>query len=106
WTGDEPARRALGSSTERAVELGCGPSSSSPAAAAAGRFDYLMDALVAELELVGEVAQRCTAQVETSYSAVKFGTVDLTVLLGVEQPLLSLPGVCDQLFVDHVVYGT
>src|SRR5262249_44998748 len=55
-SGDELARLALRTGAERAVQLGRRALPSAPAARPAGRFDDLVDALMAQLQLVGELA--------------------------------------------------
>ena len=63
-----------------------------PAAGAAGRLDDLVDALVAEAEGTGQLAERGAVQVQAADGAVEVGPGHLGVALGVDQAFLSTPG--------------
>src|SRR5262249_12962560 len=88
-SGDELARLALRAGAERAAQLRRRAIALAPAACSAGRFHDLVDALVAQLQRLGELAQRRTAQVEASHGAMKLGSCDLDVLFRIDQSLLG-----------------
>ena len=74
-----------------------------PAAGTAGLLDDLVHSLVAEPEAGGQLAQGRAVQVQAPDGPVELGACHLDVAFGVDQPLLSLPGLGQQLIV-HVVY--
>jgi hypothetical protein len=59
--------------------------------------------LVAEAEFGGELAQGRSVQVQAPDGAVEVGAGHVGVALGIDQPLLGVPGLGQQVLV-HVVY--
>jgi hypothetical protein len=74
-----------------------------PAAGAAGFLDDLVHSLVAEAELGGELAQGRSVQVQAPHGTVELGAGHVGVALGVDQPLLGLPGLGHQVLI-YTVY--
>ena len=74
-----------------------------PAAGTAGLLDDLVHSLVAEPEAGGQLAQGRAVQVQAPDGPVEIGACHLDVAFGVDQPLLSLPGLGQQVIV-HAVY--
>jgi hypothetical protein len=73
-----------------------------PAAGTAGLLDDLVHPLMAEAEGDGELAQRRAVQVQAPHGPVEIGAGHLGVTLGVDQPLLSPPGLAEQRFIHSV----
>jgi len=59
--------------------------------------------LVAEAEFGGKLAQGRSVQVQAPHGAVEVGAGHVGVALGIDQPLLGVPGLRQQVLV-HVVY--
>ena len=74
-----------------------------PAAGTAGLLDDLMHPLVAQAQVGGQLAQGRAVQVQPPHGPVELGSRHLHVALGIDQPLLGLPGLGQQLIV-HFVY--
>ena len=106
--GDQLADLVLRLLAERAREQtrALGPAAfpgPDPAAGTAGLLDDLVHPLVAETEFGGELAQGRSVQVQAAHGAVELGAGHVGVALGVNQPLLRLPGLGQQGLV-HIVY--
>jgi hypothetical protein len=103
--GDQLFHLLLRSPAERAgqqVGVPAALSGAHPAAGAAGLLDDLVHPLMAEAEGSGELAQGRAVQVQAAHGAVELGAGHLGVTLGVDQPLLGLPGLVEQCFVHSV----
>ena len=74
-----------------------------PAAGTAGLLDDLVHSLVAEPEAGGQLAQGRAVQVQAPDGPVELRAGHVDVAFGVDQALLSLPGLGQQVIV-HVVY--
>jgi hypothetical protein len=80
-----------------------GVAGADPAAGTAGLLDDLVHSLVAEPETGGQLAQGRAVQVQAPDGPVELGACHVDVAFGVDQALLSLPGLGQQVIV-HDVY--
>src|SRR5690348_16737656 len=67
---------------------GTGPAPT-PAPGSAGRFNDLMNSLVTQAELLGDLAQRPSRQLESTYRSVELGAGGFGVTLSIEDASLG-----------------
>ena len=63
-----------------------------------------MHPLVTEPECGSDITKRRAVKMQPPHGAVKLSAGNIGVMLGIDQPLLSLPGLAQQ-FLIHAVYG-
>ena len=89
---------------ERARQVGARIAPTAPAARTASSLHNLMHPLVTEPECGSDITKRRAVKMQPPHGAVKLSAGNIGVMLGIDQPLLSLPGLAQQ-FLIHAVYG-